>query len=485
MKTNTFFFGCSLVLLPLPAFAQGSLTPPGAPAPTMKTLDQIEARTPISALPFTISSSGSYFVTGNLTAQAGGNGVTINASNVTLDLGGFELVGNGGVGAFGIRVSAGRFNVIIRNGTVRGWNGPGVAVENSAVSPVWVESVRALNGGGIALGIGSVVVDCLANGVPGNGIATGDASLVLRCHSRGNGLDGILVGTRSVVRECVATNNGSDGIQAFDGSEVSGCAASANANHGVNASEGCLVRDCTVEGNSGIGILSLAGSTVQSCAARNNAAVGISVGTGSTVAGCTANANNGVSGISLSIHCSAIGCTADSNTNGAATSQGISGSTACFISRCIVGNTLSTAGTATANTGAGIVVGSESIVENCVVHSNKGDGIRAIAGASIIGNNCVSNGGGGAGDGAGIHVTSIRNRIDGNYVATSDRGIEVDSTGNIIVRNVCIGSSPNYDMVANNIVGPVVQPGNSVAINSNVQIASSLATTDPWANLSD
>ena len=29
-------------------FAQGSLTPPGTPAPTMKSLDQIEARTPIT-----------------------------------------------------------------------------------------------------------------------------------------------------------------------------------------------------------------------------------------------------------------------------------------------------------------------------------------------------------------------------------------------------------------------------------------------------
>jgi hypothetical protein len=29
-------------------FAQGSLTPPGAPAPTMKSLDQVEARTAIT-----------------------------------------------------------------------------------------------------------------------------------------------------------------------------------------------------------------------------------------------------------------------------------------------------------------------------------------------------------------------------------------------------------------------------------------------------
>jgi hypothetical protein len=38
--------------------AQGSLTPPGAPAPTMKTLAQIEPRTPISSAPFTITVSG-------------------------------------------------------------------------------------------------------------------------------------------------------------------------------------------------------------------------------------------------------------------------------------------------------------------------------------------------------------------------------------------------------------------------------------------
>src|SRR5258705_13544827 len=32
-------------------FAQGSLTPPGAPAPTMKTLDEVEPRTNLQATP--------------------------------------------------------------------------------------------------------------------------------------------------------------------------------------------------------------------------------------------------------------------------------------------------------------------------------------------------------------------------------------------------------------------------------------------------
>jgi len=47
----------------------------------MKTLSQVEARAPISALPFTISSPGAYYVAGNLTAPAGQHGITINADN--------------------------------------------------------------------------------------------------------------------------------------------------------------------------------------------------------------------------------------------------------------------------------------------------------------------------------------------------------------------------------------------------------------------
>ena len=72
---------------------QGSLTPPGAPGETMKTLAQVEPRTPISSLPYTINESGSYYVTGNLSST--GSGIIIESSGVTVDLMGFSLTGDG------------------------------------------------------------------------------------------------------------------------------------------------------------------------------------------------------------------------------------------------------------------------------------------------------------------------------------------------------------------------------------------------------
>jgi hypothetical protein len=49
-----------------------------------------EKRTPISSAPFTISSSGSYYVTQNLVVSTG-TAITIAASRVSLDLNGFTI----------------------------------------------------------------------------------------------------------------------------------------------------------------------------------------------------------------------------------------------------------------------------------------------------------------------------------------------------------------------------------------------------------
>src|SRR5688572_4518206 len=78
------------------AFAQGTLNPPGTPAPTMKTLQQIEPRVPVTTAgtsadyEFIISQPGSYYLQGNLLVTRT-NGIRIAAEGVTLDLNGFEI----------------------------------------------------------------------------------------------------------------------------------------------------------------------------------------------------------------------------------------------------------------------------------------------------------------------------------------------------------------------------------------------------------
>ena len=78
----------------------GELNPPGgAVAETMKTLQQVEPRTPINMdntpgdtdIVFKITASGSYYLTRNVSTAGIRSGIEVAVSNVTIDLMGFSV----------------------------------------------------------------------------------------------------------------------------------------------------------------------------------------------------------------------------------------------------------------------------------------------------------------------------------------------------------------------------------------------------------
>lgn len=186
-------FVASALIAPRLALAQGSLTPPGAPAPTMKTLDQIEARTPIAAATstVTISQSGSYYLTGNI-AVTFADGIIIAADNVTLDLNGFTISSTDvSLSGSGIVTSGPRTQITIFNGHIRSnvtyaassYSGTGFnygIFNNYSSSNIHVRdvSVYGVMGTGIEFGSDSsnTVENCIVNIAQSYGIRAGVVS---------------------------------------------------------------------------------------------------------------------------------------------------------------------------------------------------------------------------------------------------------------------------------------------------------------------
>ena len=312
----------SFFLLPCSLFPQGTLTPPGAPAPTMKTLDQVEARTPLAGgtSPLGVG-SGSYYLTGNLNISTSANGITVSGSNVTIDLNGFTLTGSSSGSGSGIFLSGGFSNVTIVNGTIRNWGSHGI---NALGNPnLRAEKLRVISNGGngIAADLNCEVVNCIADSNVGYGIQGTDNCLVKDCQVTGStGVpgDGIVLGQAALVTGCVASGNIGNGIKLTSGA-AKDCTTNNNGGNGISAS---IVEHCTAlqSGSSGFGIYA---TTASNCYCRNtgvgeglyatNASncFGYTTGTGTGINATNASncyGFNSGSGIGLASNGIAIGC---------------------------------------------------------------------------------------------------------------------------------------------------------------------------------
>ena len=269
-------FVLSFVFLPS-AFPQGSLTPPGAPTPTMKSLTQIdthvsdagEKRIDVLTLPgdasnqFIITNGGSYYVSARIIGVASKNGISIQADNVTLDLNGFVLNGTVSNPLAGIIVSGSHTNIAIRNGTVTGWGPRGIDAESANNSQFANLRISDNAGTGITVGGRCSINDCVIKGNIAHGlwVTTGVQGCIIRdcvANSSLNG-DGIRdEGNGSLIMNCIARSNGGNGIFSGGGGRttIAGCNLTANGASGINATSGnsCYFLNNNCGGNTNAGI---------------------------------------------------------------------------------------------------------------------------------------------------------------------------------------------------------------------------------------
>ena len=280
------FVGASLLLcVGLVALAGDPTPPPGPIGPTMKPLDEVEPRTAINDTNtpgdagniYKITKSGSYYLTENVTGIATRVGIEIAASDVTIDLNGYVLVGVPGSAAGIATLTPGLSNITVRNGTVRDWAQYGIDLASIPVDGASIESVRV---------VGNLF----------DGARVGTAAMIRDSRASANGGAGFrVVGAGGSIDNSHADNNGEAGISTFEDAVVSNCRANNNAIAGILSASGALITDCLASNNQGVGIQANSSCTVANCSVTKNWTDGILIGSNCTVRSnnCAFNGSNG------------------------------------------------------------------------------------------------------------------------------------------------------------------------------------------------
>ncbi|MEM9479151.1 MAG: hypothetical protein AAGA58_05740 [Verrucomicrobiota bacterium] len=305
------------------ASSQGPLNPPttsgpavgpspplngsGDPQAGMKTLGQIGPRVPISESG-AISDPGSYYLANNI-AVTSGNGIVIQARNVSLDLNGFTISSTANpAGGTGILIDSGSDQVSIQNGFVRGEVTYSGGVSGSFSGSGFANGIATA---GIANLQGIRVSDVTISGVSGIGINFQTSELaettyiVEGCIVRTAGGTGI---RGAVVRDCIVRECGTLGVNAIN---VSHCSAHTtdSSTSTSTAITGLLVfnslatspdqgiqsfRKATNCRGIGTGQIGINGSVLLNCDGQSNSSIAIG---GGLVTNCRGTSNFG-SGIS-------------------------------------------------------------------------------------------------------------------------------------------------------------------------------------------
>jgi hypothetical protein len=241
----------------------GPLTPPaGPPAPTGKTLTEVEPRIPVNAetappdqaydAKFLITEPGSYYLTEDLAGVDGKSTIYIQSFDVTLDLNGFTVQGPRGAATVpsnaAIFVDGGR--CVVRNGRAGDSDGVGVLVIGPDVT---LDELIIFNGkhGGIDSGaVNTTIRECAIrdNGVFGVNISAGNSRISDSSVFDTFGL-GITVRDGTVER-CLIADTVGDAAIAASNSTITDCELRLN-QFGIVV-VGSVVSDCYLNNSRGI-----------------------------------------------------------------------------------------------------------------------------------------------------------------------------------------------------------------------------------------
>ncbi len=261
-----------------------------------------------AGFPVTLSQSGSYRLTGNLTApDANTTVISVGAPAVEIDLGGFEIRGPGTcldnnaspgciVAGSGIGIHAnGNRYITVRNGTVRGLGAIGIYLYYFGR----VEDVNLFGNGtyGFYCNLNCTIERSIVRANQRSGIFLSSGGTVRDNHVAFNGTigvpqPGIRADTGLVERNVVESNDGG-GIVAANGCRVHANEVRGNTGDGILTGSGCVIEGNSVTSNGGAGVIAGPTSTLRGNSVHQNAGLGFSLGSGSGYGENVLNANNG------------------------------------------------------------------------------------------------------------------------------------------------------------------------------------------------
>lgn len=222
--------------------------------------------------PVTVTTPGSYVLTGNLSQSAPDVPVIDlgTTDNVSVDLNGFSISGTtvctevlsppnsslnctpGNTGSGHGIIGQGR-NILISGGSISGLGSFGILLANNSSSEITGMLVRSNAGSGIRADINAVISSNVVELNGGEGIGAG-VSTVTNNVVRKNKFNGLQLGEGTLAQGNIVSRNHGMGIYCADNCIVQNNVVHGNEDHGIYFASGGIVKNNNIQGNWGYGL---------------------------------------------------------------------------------------------------------------------------------------------------------------------------------------------------------------------------------------